>query len=581
MTKLAQFNLNSVSVKKKLLVLFGVILLSMGGSLGYFMTQLVQQQPVLEQVQTRTELVTKQAVPLLLTIQDIHFDVVQVQQWFQDIAATRAMDGLDDGFEQAKHFADKFAVDIKKARGFALELGLSGIVTTLDAAKNQFTPYYATGHKLAEAYIKDGPAGGNKLMAPFDKVAGEIGDTTKRLLTQAVDFKNGNMAALSESVETIRAQNTQTIQSIAIIAVLAILFVFGAALYLYLFLRNNFNALVRDVKMVSEGDLDTPFMINPDREDEFGFVSRALVGFRQNLVDVRKAEEEKQREQTWQEQRRVNRDKLVGEFSEKIGGIVGHVSSASAELNTTARTMASIAEETSSQSAAVTSASNDASANVQTVAAATDEMTRSIDEISQQVSMAAQASQQAVAEVENTAAQIDSLAATADKINNVIGMISDIADQTNLLALNATIESARAGEAGKGFAVVASEVKNLAGQTGKATEEIISQVSEIQVATRQAVQSMADIGRIIQTVDDSSNTIAAAMEQQGAATREIDRNVQEAAHGTALVNDNIAGVNQASQETGAASSQVMDAANQLSDQARMMKQEVEQFLAQV
>jgi len=208
-------------------------------------------------------------------------------------------------------------------------------------------------------------------------------------------------------------------------------------------------------------------------------------------------------------------------------------------------------------------------------------MSHSISEINQQVSQASAAAKQAVTDVEETGSQMEALASTADKIGEVIRIISDIAEQTNLLALNATIESARAGEAGKGFAVVASEVKELASQTGKATEQIGEQVTEIQNATKQAVVSIANIGNVIRQVDETSASIAASMAEQGAATQEIARNVQEAASGTEEVTRNITGVSQASQEAGAASNQVMSAAGELSKQAEMMKTEVNKFIGQI
>ncbi len=317
-------------------------------------------------------------------------------------------------------------------------------------------------------------------------------------------------------------------------------------------------------------------------DDEIGAVAKAYAVFKDSMMKTKEleADQEKQK-QRMEEEKRSTMNKLADDFDASVGGIVDTVSSASAELSTTAQSMSSIAEETSSQANSVAAASEQASANVQTVASATEEMSNSIAEINQQIAEASDASKKAVEDVTKTATQMETLAQTADKIGEVVSMISDIAEQTNLLALNATIESARAGEAGKGFAVVASEVKSLANETAKATEGISELVSEIQSETRTAVTGIADIGKVISQLEQTSTAIAAAMEEQGATTQEVARNVTEAASGTQEVSTSIAGVTQASQEAGTASSQVTSAADELSKQSVLMKSEVEKFIEQV
>ena len=184
-------------------------------------------------------------------------------------------------------------------------------------------------------------------------------------------------------------------------------------------------------------------------------------------------------------------------------------------------------------------------------------------------------------DAQKTDEQIQGLAEAASKIGEVVALITDIADQTNLLALNATIEAARAGDAGKGFAVVASEVKNLANQTAKATDEIGGQIGGIQAATRDAVTAIQGIGQTIGQINEIASAIAAAVEQQSAATGEIARNVEQAATGTQEVTTNIAGVNQAADETGSAASEILGASGELSDQADLLKGEVDKFLSEI
>jgi methyl-accepting chemotaxis protein len=218
---------------------------------------------------------------------------------------------------------------------------------------------------------------------------------------------------------------------------------------------------------------------------------------------------------------------------------------------------------------------------VQTVASATEELTSSIAEIGRQVAQSAQISARAVENVRRTGDTAQSLAAGAQKIGDVVTLIQNIAAQTNLLALNATIEAARAGEAGKGFAVVASEVKSLANQTARATGDIETRIAEIQTFTAKTVSAIDNIGRTVNQMSDIAITIAAAIEQQTAATQEIARSVQEAAKGTEDVSDNINGVREGSTATESAANQILSAATDLSRQSETLSGEVAGFIAGV
>lgn len=272
---------------------------------------------------------------------------------------------------------------------------------------------------------------------------------------------------------------------------------------------------------------------------------------------------------------------LIKNFEASSTASLGATTEAAQQVDAMAQRMSVTAEETNRQSLTVSAAAEQASTNVQTVATAAEELSASIAEISRQVAQAAAAAQAAVNEARHTDDTVRGLADAAKKIGEVVELINDIASQTNLLALNATIEAARAGEAGKGFAVVASEVKNLANQTAKATEEIAAQIHSMQTVTSQAVSAIQGIGTQINGINEIATTIAAAIEEQGAATQEIARNVQQASAGTQEVSKNIAGVTETAGETGAAAHKVLDASRLVATQSDTLRTEIVKFLGDV
>lgn len=332
---------------------------------------------------------------------------------------------------------------------------------------------------------------------------------------------------------------------------------------------------------IADGDLEAkvPYA---DNDSEIGAMARAVEVFRVNGVRTRQLEEE-QRDQAAraEAEKRAMMEDLANRFDSSVGTIVTRLSESSQELSGTAKTMSEVSVTTSHRAETVAAASEQTTANVQMVASAAEEMTASISEINQQVIRASESSKLAASDVKITAQQMDTLAGMADKIGEVISMISEIAEQTNLLALNATIESARVGEAGKGFAVVASEVKALASETAKATESISELITGIQNETKTAVGSISKIGKVIADLENTSGAIAAAMEEQGATTQEVARNVAEAANGTREVSQSIVSVNDASIETRDASERVMASAELMSRQSEVMREEVERFLQQI
>jgi methyl-accepting chemotaxis protein len=243
------------------------------------------------------------------------------------------------------------------------------------------------------------------------------------------------------------------------------------------------------------------------------------------------------------------------------------LSSSAEELTAISQQMAGNAEETATQANVVSAASDEVSKNVNVVAASSEEMQASIREISKNANEAARVAKSAVTVAETTNQTISKLGESSAEIGKVIKVITSIAQQTNLLALNATIEAARAGEAGKGFAVVANEVKELAKQTAKATEEIGQKIEAIQGDTKGAVQAIAEISVVINQINDISNSIASAVEEQTVTTNEIGRNVSEAAKGTGDIAKNIAGVAIAARETTQGATDTQKAAQALTELA--------------
>ncbi len=404
---------------------------------------------------------------------------------------------------------------------------------------------------------------------------------------QAITKPLGKLTALQvreAEAEFQRSETTAGWSRLVLLSVLvlaALSLAFGIYTIVAQVLR-PLDRLVRALQRMAHGEIDTEIR-EAARGDEIGAVGKAVEGIK--AMVARKAAEEAEvkrlADAAAAAERKRTMIELADGFERAIGGIVGMVSSSATELQATAQQMTATATETAAQSTTVAAAAEEAASNVQTVAAATEELGSSVQEIGRQVSGSAQLAQSAVSEADQTVHLVQALQATSARIGDMVGMISGIAGQTNLLALNATIEAARAGAAGRGFAVVASEVKALAEQTAKATDEIGRQIGEVRGVTAEAVAAIGGITGRIREIDSVAASIAAAVEQQRAATQEIVRNVAQASAGTTEVTGNIAVVAQASEETGAAASQVLSAASQLSRQSEHLGAEVSQFLATV
>jgi len=356
------------------------------------------------------------------------------------------------------------------------------------------------------------------------------------------------------------------------------------ALLSWLIARDILGALKRQqgrMQGIATGSLDE-VVGETGRGDEIGRMAETLEMLRQTALTARSLEAEQiETKQQAEQEKREALISLANRFDASVGQLVGLMASGSAELETTAKSMTGTAQRTNQQATVVSTAAADASARVQTVASAAEELTSSISEISRQVAQSATITGRAVENARHTDTIVRALADGAQQIEHVVELISNIAGQTNLLALNATIEAARAGEAGRGFAVVASEVKSLSSQTAEATKEISTRIAQIQGATKEAVEAIQGITATIEEVSAIAATITSSIEQQGIATAEIAHNVTQTAQATQQVTSNIGGVSDAANETGNAAGQVLSAASNLSKQAEQLSGEVTTFLAGV
>jgi methyl-accepting chemotaxis protein len=453
--------------------------------------------------------------------------------------------------------------------------------------------WYQAGLKIIK------PARGGVTDLPWPSAIIHESDTVAEAIDGIVESASAYGFKFRESAGVeVAAARLNLILLTAATAVTGILMSVGIA---YSFSRPIRHAM-RISEMIAGGNLSDE--ISTRRRDELGRLIVSLAAMQRALRSQaeleRHATEDKERAEATRKAAEINAEaekkaaeakseadrkvavlKLANEFEAAVGGIIETVASTSTELEAAAHTLTKTAATTLQLSAMVATASDEASANVNSVASATEQMSSSIGEIGRQAQESTRIAVEAVGQAQQTDVRINDLSTAASRIGDVVKLITAIAEQTNLLALNATIEAARAGEAGRGFAVVAQEVKALAAQTARATDEISVQIAGMQTATQESVTAIKAIGGTIGRISEISASIAAAVEQQGAATGEISRNVGRAAKGTAEVATNIADVNRGANETGSASTQVLSSAQSLSNESNRLKAEVGKFLRTV
>jgi methyl-accepting chemotaxis protein len=468
-----------------------------------------------------------------------------------------------------------FKTNVGKAQADLAALGDAGLPPNLAA---MLAPVKAGVAKYADAFEK-ASAGlllGDEL---YYKVVTPL---TKSAVEKTEALRSQIEGAFSKTTTEANDRISSTVSMQEIVAVAAVLLGFAIAFLIARGIINPLAGLTSAMKELAEGNFGVR-LPGLERKDEVGDMAQAVEGFKVKAADKAREEAEAKirQDQIAAQQRKAEMHRLADSFEAAVGEIVEAVSSASTELEASASTLTATAERAQQVTTRVAAASEEASTNVQSVASATEQMASSVNEISRQVQDSARMAGDAVDQARRTNDRVGELSKAAARIGDVVELINTIAGQTNLLALNATIEAARAGESGRGFAVVASEVKALAQQTAKATGEIGQQIAGIQAATQESVGAIKEISGTIERLSEISSTIAAAVEEQGAATQEISRNVQQAAQGTQQVSSNITDVQRGAGETGSASSQVLSAAQSLSGDSNRLKLEVGKFLNSV
>ncbi|NUB11593.1 HAMP domain-containing protein [Azospirillum brasilense] len=402
-----------------------------------------------------------------------------------------------------------------------------------------------------------------------------------RLNGTARDYLTYQRQQSADAYANVNASVDATTQAFIASAIVALLITVGVALFIGFNIARPVVRLTTVMERLAQGRLEDEVPA-AERGDEIGQMARTVRVFKENALRVQEMarEQEAMRARATEEQRRAM-NSLAADLEASVKAMMGEVVRSATSMRGEANVMLENARQTSHHSDSVAHAVQEATSEVESVAAGAEQLRASIDEITRSITQSTQLARGAVDEAGRTDSIVQGLSEASRKIEEVVGLINNIAGQTNLLALNATIEAARAGEAGKGFAVVAQEVKSLANQTAKATDEIGAEIAAVQAATTAAVNAIRAIVNTIRQVDESLSTVAAAVEEQDAATRDISERSQRAATDTVAVLQEMRLVQQAAETTGHSAGAVQTTTEELSRSFNRLDNEIEAFITRI
>jgi methyl-accepting chemotaxis protein len=409
-------------------------------------------------------------------------------------------------------------------------------------------------------------------------------------IDDAVDGKGEEVSQMAEQFETLISQEFNDAKASVFtsisesekknITIFGILMAIMLPLITLVTLKvtTSMRKLSENMAEISSGNLRVE-VYGLGSKDEIGEMAKSLEIFKNNAAEVERLKKEQiMAELKAADERKQITKKVIADFEKTVRGTVYTVSTSAAQIEASAKIMEGSAKNTGSKTNELKETTNQASRNINTIAAACEELMTSVVNISKNLQRSTEISNTAVDEAIRAEQTVNKLTQSSTNIGNVVSLINDIAAQINLLSLNATIEAARAGEYGKGFAVVASEVKNLASQTTNATEEIVAYIKSIQNVSGEVVHVISQIGSTIKEICDISNSISSAIDQQSSATREITANIHQASNGTKDIADNVVSISKESVDNGALASQTMQAILQLSTKIDNLNAEAERFI---